>query len=477
MTTPDDTQLRKKAVRGLKLAGAATVGKTVLDVAAQLALARILVPEHFGVFATAQALAGFVSCLTDLAGLKFLIRRPAIDRRALSTVFWLELVLGVVVAGAWALAAVPILAALGKPEQIPFAQALAIWIVAERLMLPRALHDHAMRFGPVNLGMAAGVVVGSATLVGCALAGFGPWTFVVGLIARTVATAAWMWKAANFVPSFEFDRGLARELAGFGTPLMLTTAITFAYTNIDYIIVGAMMGDHLLGIYYAAYRYPHYMIQFNVILNSVVFPAFARARDNEHIARGLRYVTRYSGAIAFPPMIALWTEGEPLVRWLLGDPEKWSGALFPFQVFTTLAGLRLTFTHWGHVFVIRGKTRPLLWASIWNLPAIAVGTWIGARYWGIEGAAVAVAAISWATIAVCCFVLMKKLIDYSYIDALSPVLKAALGCAATILVLQQVTPAGDLWSFARLAAGMLVYAAAMWKLCGEEILRLYRNRG
>jgi len=477
MTDASDTQLRKKTVRGLKLAGAATAGKTVLDVLAQLALARILAPEHFGVFATAQALTGLVSCFTDLAGLKYLIRRPAVDRRALSTVFWLELALGVVVAIAWALLAIPVLTALGKPDQIPFAQVLGLWMVAERFMLPRALHDHAMRFGPVNLGMAAGVVVGSATLVGCALAGMGPWTFVVGLIVRTVVTAAWMWRAAEFAPSFEFDREVAREVTRFGTPLMLTTAITFAYTNVDYVIVGALLGDHLLGVYYAAYRYPHYMIQFNVILNSVVFPAFARARDNEHIARGLRYVTRYSGAIAFPPMIAMWMEGEPIVRWVLGDPEKWSGALFPFQVFTTLAGLRLTFTHWGHVFVIRGKTRPLLWASIWNLPAIALGAWIGAKHWGIDGAAVAVGAISWATIAVCCFVLMKQLIDYSYLDALSPVLKASLASIATYLALGAALPDGDAWAFARLVAGNLVYAAVLWRLCGEEILRLYRNRG
>ncbi len=471
------TELRQKAVRGLKLASAATAGKSVLDILAQLALARLLLPEHFGVFATAQALTGFVSCFTDFAGLKFLIRRKTLDNRAASTIFWFELLLGLLVAGLWFFAAGPVLTALGKPEQIAFAQVLGLWIIAERLMLPRALHDHAMRFGPVNIAMFAGVVAGSAVLLGSAVAGLGPWTFVAGLIARTLVTAGWMWKAARFVPSLVFDERFVRELLPFGAPLMATTAITFAYTNIDYVIVGALLGDHLLGIYYASYRYPHYLIQFNIILNSVVFPAFARADDNEHIARGLRYVTRYAAAIAFPVMIAMWMEGRVLVEWLLGDPDKWAGALFPFQMFTTLAGLRLAFTHWGHVFVVRGNTRPLLYAALFNLPAITLGTWLGARFFGINGAAVAVTVISFGTIAYCCFIVMKRELEYSYLDALSPVLRASAASLAVFLALRLLTPDTDLWAAGRLLAGGGMYAVVFWALCRGEMIRLYRNRG
>jgi len=474
-TTPKPS-LRQKAVRGLKLASAATAGKTLIDVVAQLALARLLMPEHFGVFATAQALTGFVSCLTDFAGLKFLIREEKTERGIVSSVFWFELLLGILVACLWCLLAAPVLEAIGKPEQVVFARALGLWIVAERFMLPRALHDHAMRFGPVNKCMLAGVAAGSAALIACAVAGLGPWTFVVGLITRTIVTAAWMWKAAGFIPAITFDTAVIRRLLPFGAPLMLTTAITFAYTNIDYVIVGWLLGDHTLGIYYASYRYPHYLIQFNIILNSVVFPAFARAEDREQIARGLRYVTRYAGALAFPAAIAMWAEGPALIYWLLGDPVKWSGALFPFQVFTTLAALRLTFTHWGHVFVVHGNTRPLLYAALFNLPAITIGVLLGARYYGIEGAAVAVATISWGTIAFCCFVVMKRVLAYSYLDALSPVLKAAAASILTFTVLKYLTPDTHWAAALRLLLGLGVYATVAASLCASEITALYRNR-
>ncbi|MCB2155456.1 oligosaccharide flippase family protein [bacterium] len=464
------TALRAKAVRGLKFASFGTVGKTAVDMAAQLVLVRVLAEEHFGVFAIAQALTGFISCFSEVSGLKFLIRDKDDDRRAVSTVFWFELSLGLLVAGAWAIACAPLLEFLGKPEQIPFARALAIWIVAERLMLPRAVLDRALRFGRVNLAQFSGVAIGSGALVVSALAGLGAWTFIVGLIARTVATATFMWIAAGFVPLLAFDRETLRRLFVFGGPLMFTTALTFAYTNVDYLIVEQAVGYTMVGLYYAAYRYPHYLNQFNVILTGVVFPSFTKTRDDAHLARGLRLVTRYAAVIAFLPVILMWTEGDALIRWLIG--EKWIPALFPFQCFTTLAAMRLAFVHWGQVYIARGRTKALLGISIVNLPLIAGSAWLGVRLAGIEGAAIGVTAASLATLAFCCNVLLKRLLKFSYGEALSPVIYATLASLLVLIAGRYVTPATDIGAAVRLIAGGAVYGLVILGLCASEIRRV-----
>ena len=462
--------LRAKAVRGLKFASLGTVGKTGVDLIAQLVLVRVLAPEHFGVFAFAQALSGFVSCFSDMAGLKFLIRERDAGRREVSAVFWFEFALGVLVAGAWAIGCAPLLESFGRPEQIPFARALAVWIVAERLMLPRAVLDRALHFGRVNAAQFAGVLAGSSALVIGALAGLGAWTFIVGLIARTISTAVFMWLAAGFVPLAAVDRETIQRLAVFGGPLLLTTALTFAYTNIDYLIVGQTVGYSMVGLYYAAYRYPHYLNQFNVILTGVVFPSFTKTRDDAHLARGLRLVTRYAAAIAFLPMILMWTEGETLIRWLLG--EKWTAALFPFQCFTTLAAMRLAFVHWGQVYVARGRTMALLGISIINLPLIAGSAWLGVRHAGIEGAALGVTLASLATLAFCCCVLLKRLLPFRYGEALRPVLLATLAALLVVLMGRFVTPQSNLGAAVRLVAGSTIYGAVVITQCAGEIRRV-----
>ena len=48
----------------------------------------------------------------------------------------------------------------GKGAQTPFAQALALWILGERLMMPKSLLDRDMRFGRTNLALLCGVVAG-----------------------------------------------------------------------------------------------------------------------------------------------------------------------------------------------------------------------------------------------------------------------------------------------------------------------------
>lgn len=466
-------RLRRRALQGAGFGVAAQGGKTLLDAGAQLLLLALIAPSHLGVFAFAQALAGFASCFSDLAGQKFILRAKRIGRRAVATVFWLELALGVAVAGAWAIACGPLLESMGRAEQIPFARALALWIVLERLILPRALLERAMRFGVSNSALFLGTAAGSAALLASAWLGAGAWSLVLGLLVRAGSTALLMFRATRFRPRFEFDPRAALELARFGLPLMGTTALVFAYTNVDYIIVGQMAGLSALGLYTAGYRYPHYLMQLSTVLSSVVLSSFAKAADEQHLRRGFRLLTRYAGMIAFVFPAAMWTQGPWLVEVLL--PSRWAGALFPLQVFTTLAALRLALVHWGHVFVLRGRTTPMLWVGLANLPLVAGSAAAGVALAGIEGAAVGVAASSGATLVACCAWLLKgQLPGFSYIEALGPPLRCLLAFLVAALAVEAGWAAAGLPASgaASLASGFGAYALVAWTTMGSEIRRV-----
>lgn len=467
--------LRARALRGLAISGMGTAGKTLVDLGAQLVLLALLAPEHFGVFAMAQSLSGFASCFSDAAGQKFLVQRAAIAPRVVATVFWFELALGLLVAGSWSLLAGPLLGAMGRPEQVPFAWGLAVWIVAERLLLPRVLLERELKFGALNIALFGGVVGGSVAMIAAALGNAGPWCFVLGLVVRTLVSAALVWRAARWVPPLAFDRAVVRAQWAFGAPLMLSTALAFAYTNVDYLIVGSVAGYGAVGLYYAAYRYPHYLNQFNIVLNSVVFPSFSRAADDAHLARGLRLLTRYAALFAFAPAAAMWVEGDRLVALLLAS--KWEAATFAFQCFTTLAAARLALTHWSHVLTVRGRTRPLLWASLVNLPLIAAAAWIGTLAAGIDGAAIGVTLASLATLSVCCGVVLKgALRSFRYLEALRPALVAVLAAVVVMILLRSVLPAAWWAALPVLAMGGGAYALAAWAMCGDELRRLWRER-
>ena len=464
--------LRRGAVRGASLALAAQGAKTLLDAAAQFILLALIAPSHLGVFAFAQALTGFVSCFGDLAGQKFLVRRRALEPRVVATVYWMELALGATVAAAWAIVAPTVLAGFGHADQAPFAQALALWIVLERLLLPKAVLDQRMAFGRSNGALLAATAIGSVVLLASAALGAGPWSLVLGLLARTLASGAVLTLAARFHPLRAFDPAVARELLVFGAPLLLSTALTFAYTNVDYLVVGQMLGFTALGLYTAAYRYPHYLMQFSTILSSVILSSFSKTADNEHLARGLRLLTRYAAALAFIFPAAMWVEGEWLIQTLL--PGRWWSALFAFQVFTTLAALRLALVHWGQVFVTRGETRPLMLVGLVNLPLVTLGAWGGVKLAGLEGAALGVAAAAGTTLLACCALLLKpRLPRFSYGEALSPVLKALLAFFLAALATRAITTPAPWAPGAGLLAGCVAYGAALLALCGGEARRVF----
>ncbi|GEM_PF-2815856 len=417
-------KLLARTLTGLRTTGILTAVKTVIDLGGQLALARLLAPGAFGFFAFAQSLSGLVSCFTDLAGQRYLIqKKEALERHTIDAVFTFELLLGVIVGGLWAALAGPLLGALGHPEQVPFAQALAVWIVLERLMLPRALLDREMAFGRSNLALVAGTAASAASMILAAAAGAGAWTFIIGLIVRSGVSAAAMWLWAPIRPRLRLDWAQVRPLALFGLPILVTTALTFYYTNIDYIIVQAALGYSAVGLYYAAYRYPHYVHQFQYLVSTVVFPAFSKAKDRAQLARGFSMVTKYACAVGLAPALVVWVLGESAVRTLLS--EKWVPATFCFQVFTFLAVLRLTTVYWYDVYVSQGLTRPIPWISGGNAVLTTLGAAVGVWWAGIEGAAVLVTAASTLTVFFCGGVLLKRLLAVRYVAILRVPLAAA----------------------------------------------------
>ncbi len=414
------------AVRGLRITGILTAVKTVVDIGGQLALARLLMPSAFGLFGFAQGLSGFVSCFTDLAGQRYLIqKRGELDRKTISAVFTLELLLGILVAGLWALGSGPLLEGLGRGEQAPFARWLALWIVLERLMLPRALLDRKMAFGRSNLALVLGTGAAVASMVVAAVLGAGAYTFIIGLLVRTGVSAAGMWAWAPVRPGLRLDWAQVRPLLAFGVPILLTSALTFYYTNVDYILVQAALGYTALGFYYAAYRYPHYIHQVQYLVSTVVYPAFTKAADRAQLTRGFSLVTKYSGAVGFPAVLVVWLLGEDAVRALLSD--RWAPATFCFQVFTLLAVARMTTVHWYDVYVSQGRTRPMPWIAGANAVMTTFAAWFGARWAGIEGAALLVTIASLGTLLFCCGVLLKRILEVRYVEILrAPLLAGAL---------------------------------------------------
>lgn len=469
------SSLLSQTIRGLKITTSMTALKTLVDAGCQLILARLLFPDAFGVLAFLISAAGFFCYIADLGGGKYIIQKKDLTQEDVDTIFTLELFVGIALALAWLLGAGWILHLLKKDSLMSYAAPFSLWIILERFQLARFILEKRMEFGKSNIATFLGILAGALISVALALRGCGVHSLIIGLIFRSLVTALLFWHYSPMQPRLKFRADIAAPYLRFGLPLAVTSLFVFYYWNVDYIIVGKFLNDTQLGYYYIAFKFPHYMLQLQSLVSTVVYPAFARTKDEEQLARGFKLATKYSGALALLPCVAVLALGEGIVRYGLG--EKWLPALRPFQIFTCLAAIRMITVHWYDVYLSKGKTHVMPWLSISNALGVTLAAWAGARYGTLTAVAVGVAAVNIAVILFAVNVLLKKVLPVSYIQLLwKPVLASAATFAVAIILNMTIKDSGGFILFSSKMIILFLIYGGIYYIIDRRSLHLLKTR-
>ena len=93
MNSPSAT-LTTKTVAGAFWSALSRFGQQGLTFASTAVLAHLLPPRAYGLVGMATIATGFISLFTELGMTSAIIRRPEICDRFLSSIFWINLLLG-----------------------------------------------------------------------------------------------------------------------------------------------------------------------------------------------------------------------------------------------------------------------------------------------------------------------------------------------------------------------------------------------
>src|SRR5262245_46678920 len=119
-TSDDDAEasvdLRQTTARGALASIISQGANFVLRLGSMVIIARLVTPEHFGLIGMVTALTGFLGLFRDVGLAQATVQRVAITNELASSLFWINLAFGAVLAALTALAA-PILATFyGEPR-------------------------------------------------------------------------------------------------------------------------------------------------------------------------------------------------------------------------------------------------------------------------------------------------------------------------------------------------------------------------
>jgi PST family polysaccharide transporter len=359
-------------------------------------IARILAPKDFGVFAVALVVHTIVLSVGEL-GVSAALIRDVEDTRARSapTVATIALVSSAVLGVVMAATSGGLAQLLGSPRAAPAIAIMALNLPLSGLgAVPAALLRRDFRMDRLFVADTANLVASSASVVVLALAGWGPlalaWSWVLGQIATTVLLLSY--RPGRFWPGW--NGGEARRLLSFGLPLAGANILAYSVLNVDYVIVGRVLGASLLGFYVLAFNISGWpMNVFGSVVRSVSLPAFSRLqRDGDSMPDRFADSLRLVGSICFPVCFVLGALAHPLIEVVYG--HRWSLAASALVGLSLLGAARIVIELTGDFLITLGRTRAVFYAQLPWLIGLIVALIVGVHTHGIAGAGAAQAVVS-----------------------------------------------------------------------------------
>lgn len=372
--------MERKAVRGVPWTLFSYAGNKVITVTTTLVLARLLVPADFGVAALALLVVGVLNLIGDLGLAATFVLRQDLNERAKGTLLTMMLAMGATMAVVGA-AISPLMGSLLDEPRLT--NVLAVMSLSALLVAPtwfyEALLQRELEFRRRFAGMTAQSLTNAATALTLAALGAGVWSIVVGQLAATVAYGGVLLALAPYRVRPTFDRAAARDLFSTSSGFLVQTGASFTRENLDYAIVGRVLGSSSLGIYSVAYRLcdlTYWAVADPVA--KVTFPAFARARERgEDISASFLAVLRLVALVVVPAGVFVSAAADPFTRTLFD--EKWLPMIAPLTALGLWAAVRPVEATIGWLLNSVGAARSVGKVAALMLVPLAVGIVVAAH--------------------------------------------------------------------------------------------------
>jgi O-antigen/teichoic acid export membrane protein len=303
-------------------------GARALQFATGIVMARLLVPEDFGLIATVQVFAGVAGLISGGGIMQALVRQKTCTPTDLNTGFSVQFLFATALFLVFYLLVAPLAAHwLADSRYLDLIRISALgffvrpfWNTASTSL------QREMRFRVLAINSLWGVVVGSAVSISLALSGFGVWSLVFGGLAGSIVNSLLNGLAARWWPrptmNLDSVRGFYRAGSGFA---FIHIVHHFADKGVT-LAMSKMMGPAPLGIFNKGQSLAVMPVDLaNAAMNKPLFRAMAReSEDRAAIHYLFTRAVVFMAALTWPALGLLTWYGESLIVLLYG--EHWRAA-------------------------------------------------------------------------------------------------------------------------------------------------------
>ncbi len=319
-----EQSLRSQTARGVLWSTVERFSVQGVQFLLSFVIARQLSPSDYGLIAMLAIFMALAQMFVDAGFSNALIQKQQRTDADFSTVFYFNIVVGIMLYGLIVACAPLISNFYDQPQLKDIIVFVGLnFIITAFGAVQRAKLTIALDFRRQAYISFAAVVTSGALAVYMAYKGYGVWTLVAqGLVSNTVNTVL-LWLTTQWRPKFVFSIASFKDLFGFGSKILVGGFIHALYTNLYTLIIGKCFSPAQLGLFTRAQHTTQIpSLQLTAVLIRVTYPVECRLQnDNTKLADAFYLFVTLTAFGLFPLMVGLAVLAEPLVRLVL--TEKW----------------------------------------------------------------------------------------------------------------------------------------------------------
>ena len=331
--------LKHKAVNGVLWRIAEQGGKQGIYFVISVILARLIMPDQFGMIAMLTVFTNIAGVFIDSGFSSALIRKSNRTQADCSTVYWFNIIVSVV-CYLILFACSPLVARFYEmPQLSTILKVTSLSIVIGSVAgVHRTLIEAEMKFKALTkFNLLALLVSGIAGIV-FAYLNFEVWALVIqNLTMQTIATIC-VWHKVKWRPSFIISRESLHEFFGFGSKLLASNLLNTVYSNIYAIVIGKVYRASDLAFYNRASSLTQMTSTLPTnILQSVTYPTLCKLQgDDEALKNGYRRTLRISAFVIFPLCLGVGAVSYPLINVLYTEVWLFAASLLSIVAFSRM---------------------------------------------------------------------------------------------------------------------------------------------
>ncbi len=332
------TSLRQRTISSGLVTAAAQGAQFFLNLGYIMVLARLLVPQDFGLFAMVATVMGFLRIFQD-AGLSMAtVQRQEITHAQVSNLFWVNVALGGVITLLVAASAPAVAWFYREPRLVAITLVLSItFVLTSSAVQHIALLNRQMRFGVIAIIDVVSMLAGYLTGIALALSGYGYWALVFAYVVQVTTKLLMTWSISRWRPRLPSRNTQTWHLLSFGANITASSLMYETARGADSLLIGRFFGAAAIGLYSrGSILLMRPLQQFMVPINAVLVPALSRIQtQHDRYRRTFLQVFEATALVGFLFAGLFLALSYPVTLAVLGP--KWEGAIVIFAGFTMAA--------------------------------------------------------------------------------------------------------------------------------------------